>query len=409
MHSFTKAFRALKYRNFRLFFPGLVISQTGIWIQNVAISWLIYDITKSPLMMGIVMFFNAIPLFVLTPFAGVIIDKFDRHKLLNTVQLLFAIQAFLITLVTFLGLIEIWNIILLGVFLNCIAAIDVPLRQSTYVCLVDEPKDLGNAISLNSTCFNVARLLGPAIAGLLIANAGVGVCFLVNFICIIPIIFLVKMLNIKDNKCEHVKNETIFEGLKEGFEYVSHTPEIAALLVYLAIFSFIGMTYPMLMPIYTHEVLAQKADTLGFLMAAAGVGALVSSLFLAAKTSLTGLRRILFAGAVVFSIGFITLGLCHTKLIAIIAMFAVGLGMTSSITPDNTLTQAIVDDDKRGRVMSINAICFMGTTSLSSFVGGFIAHIIGIANTFILLGAMMLFFGILFALIFSRLTFKSQL
>lgn len=409
MHTLSSAFRALKYRNFRLFFPGVAISQIGLWIQNVAISWLVYDMTKSPLTMGTVMFFNAIPLFILTPFAGVIIDKFNRHKLLIIVQLLFAIQAFLITLITFLGTIQIWNIILLGVFLNCIAAIDVPLRQSTFVCLVDNPKDLGNAISLNSTCFNVARLLGPAIAGLLIAHAGVKVCFLVNFLCILPIIFLVKMLNIKDVKCEHVKNESILEGLKEGFEYAAKTPQISTLLLYLAVFSFIGMTYPMLMPIYTSEVLAENADTLGFLMAAAGIGALISSLFLAAKTSLTGLRRVLFTGAVVFSTGFVMLGLTHTKIISIIAMFMVGLGMTSSITPDNTLTQAIVDDDKRGRVMSLNAICYVGTTSISSFVAGSIAEFIGISNTFILLGAAMLFFGVLFGWRFSKLNFESKL
>lgn len=159
MHGLTSAFRALKYRNFRLFFPGIAISQIGIWIQNVAIAWLVYDMTKSPLTMGTVMFFNAIPLFILTPFAGVIIDKFHRHKLLITVQILFCLQALLITILTFFNVVQIWNIIALGVFLNCIAAIDVPLRQSTFVCLVDDPKDLGNAISLNSTCFNVARLL----------------------------------------------------------------------------------------------------------------------------------------------------------------------------------------------------------------------------------------------------------
>ncbi len=403
------AFRALQYRNFRLFFPGIAISQIGIWIQNVAISWLVYDMTKSPLTMGTVMFFNAIPLFVLTPFAGVIIDKFDRHRLLIFVQILFGVQAFLITLLTFLGVIQIWNIVLLGVFLNCIAAIDVPLRQSTFVCLVDDHRDLSNAISLNSTCFNVARLLGPAIAGLLIAHAGVSVCFLVNFLCILPMIFLVMQLKINDVKCAHIKEETILEGLKEGFEYAAKTPEISTLLIYLAIFSFIGMTYPMLMPIYTTEALGENADTLGFLMGAAGVGALCSSLFLAAKTSLVGLRRVLFAGAVVFSLGFISLGLFHTKLAALFAMFAVGLGMTSSITPDNTLTQAVVDDDKRGRVMSLNAICYMGTTSISSFVAGFVAHLVGIANTFIIFGAVMLFFGTVFGYRFSKLKFKSKL
>ncbi len=409
MHGLSSAFRALKYRNFRLFFPGIAISQIGIWIQNVAIAWLVYDMTKSPLTMGSVMFFNAIPLFILTPFAGVIIDKFNRHRLLIFVQFLFCTQALLITLLTYFDVIQIWNIVALGIFLNCIAAIDVPLRQSTFVCLVDDPKDLGNAISLNSTCFNVARLLGPAIGGLLIAHAGITVCFFINFLCIIPMIFLVKALKIKDVKCGQIQNETILEGLKEGIDYALKTPEILTLLLYLAVFSFIGMTYPMLMPIYTSEILHDRADTLGFLMGAAGVGALVSSLFLAAKTSLRGMRRILFAGACIFSVGFITLGLCHTKTAAICAMFAVGLGMTSSITPDNTLTQAVVDDDKRGRVMSLNAICYMGTTSLSSFVAGFIANLIGIANTLILFGAVMLLFGMGFGYRFSKLNFKSKL
>lgn len=409
MSSLSSAFRAFRHRNFRLFFPGIVISQTGIWIQNVAIAWLIYDITKSPLTMGTVMFFNAIPLFILTPFAGVVIDKFNRHKLLITVQILFCIQTLSITLLTFFDVVQIWSIIALGMFLNCIAAIDVPLRQSTFVCLVDNPKDLSNVISLNSTCFNVARLLGPALAGILIANTGIAVCFFINFLCTIPMIFLTKILNIKDVKCGQIQNETIIEGLKEGFSYALKTPEILTLLLYLAVFSFIGMTYPILLPIYTSEILHKNADTLGFLMGAAGAGALCSSLFLASKTSLIGLRRILFAGLIIFCTGFIILGLCHIEAVAIFAMFLVGLGLTSSITPDNTLTQAIVDDDKRGRIMSLNAICYMGTTSISSFIAGFIAHLIGIANTLILFGFVMLLFGIGFGYVFSRLNFKSKL
>ena len=234
MNKLQDMFRGFKYRNFRLFFPGLAVSQIGIWIQNIAISWLVYDITKSPFIMGLIMFFNSIPLFIVTPFAGVIADKFDRHKLLLTVQILYAVQAFLMTIFTYTGLIAIWNIILLGMFLNCIAAVDGPLRQSTFICLVDDKKDLGNAISLNSSCFNLARLLGPAIGGVIIAYFGVGVCFLVNFICLVPSIFLVKMMVIQDIKCEKIKNETIFEGLKEGFIYCFKTPQIFTLLMYLA-------------------------------------------------------------------------------------------------------------------------------------------------------------------------------
>lgn len=177
MNKLQKMFRAFKYRNFRLFFPGLAISQIGIWIQNIAISWLVYDITKSPHAMGTVMFFNAIPLVVVTPFAGIIVDKFSRHKLLFLVQILFAVQAFLIAFFTMIGHINIPIIIALGIFLNCIAAIDAPLRQSTFVLLVDDEKDLPNAISLNASCFNVARFIGPAIGGLLIAYTNVGICF----------------------------------------------------------------------------------------------------------------------------------------------------------------------------------------------------------------------------------------
>ena len=182
MNRLEAAFRALKYRNFRLFFPGLVTSQVGIWIQNVALSWVVYELTNSPFMMGLIMFFNTIPLFLVTPFAGVIIDKFNRHKLLKMIQILFALQSFLIAVCALSGHLRIWNIILLGVFLNTIAAIDTPLRQSTYIHLVDDKRDLSNAISLNSACFNVARLVGPALAGVLLSLVCAGWCFAINFI-----------------------------------------------------------------------------------------------------------------------------------------------------------------------------------------------------------------------------------
>lgn len=215
----TQTFRSLKYRNFRLFFPGLITSQVGIWIQNVALSWVVYDMTQSPFMMGTIMFLNTIPLFIITPFAGVIVDKFNRHRLLMIIQICFALQAFLMAAITLGRYLRIWNIIILGVFLNIVAAIDAPLRQSTYVLLVDDKNDLGNAISLNSTCFNMARLLGPAVAGVLLSAVGAGWCFAINFLCILPCVFLVAMMKFKDEKSEKVKNETIFEGLKEGLDY----------------------------------------------------------------------------------------------------------------------------------------------------------------------------------------------
>ena len=406
MSKFQDMFRALKYRNFRLFFPGLIVSQIGIWVQNVAVNWLVYDITKSPFIMGVVMFFNAVPLFLFTPFAGVLADKFDRRKLLITVQILYAVQAFLMTAVTFLHIINIWNIVLLGMFLNLIAAVDAPLRQSTFVCLVDDKNDLGNAISLNSSCFNVARLVGPAIGGMLIAYAGVGVCFLLNFLCLVPIIILVKMMNIKDVKSEKIKNETIFEGLAEGLRYVLKTPQIFTLLLYLASFCSLIMIYPMLMPIYTAEVLKANADILGFLMGAAGVGALISSLILATKKSTRGIRIIIFLGGTFASLCFILLGFVKIKYLALLLMFGVGLGSTCLFTPENMLLQSLIDDDKRGRVMSLNSLCFLGPTAISSFFAGTVAHFAGISNTLIILGGIMITIGLTLSFRLSKLKYE---
>ena len=409
MNRFKDTFRALKYRNFRLFFPGLAISQIGIWIQNVAISWLVYDITRSPFIMGTVMFFNSIPLLLVTPFGGVIADKFNRHKLLMTVQILFTFQAFMLTVLAFSGMLRIWNIIVLGVFLNFIAAIDTPLRQSTFVLVVDDKKDLGNAISLNSTCFNVARLFGPALGGLIIAALNVNYCFLINFLLLIPIIILVKKMRIKDKKDEKIKNETIFEGLKEGFSYCVHTPQILILLAYLACYCFLIMIYPMLMPIYTTEVLHEKAHVLGFLLAAAGVGSLTSSLLIASKKTMNNLRKIFLCGILLACLCFIGLGFTKSKYIALILMFGVGIGSTALLTPENMLLQSFVDDDKRGRVLGINTIAFLGTTAFSSLFAGSVANLVGISNTFIILGVTMIFISFILSFKLAKMNYKSKL
>lgn len=409
MNRVASAFRSLKYRNFRLFFPGLVTSQVGIWIQNVAISWVVYEITNSPFMMGLIMFFNTIPLFLVTPFAGVIIDKFNRHKLLMMIQVLFALQSFLIAVFALSGHLRIWNIVLLGVFLNIIAAIDTPLRQSTYIRLVDDKRDLSNAISLNSTCFNVARLIGPALAGVLLSLVGAGGCFLINFFCIFPSVILVAMMRFEDKKSDKIKNETILEGLKEGWEYAFSSEQILTLLAFIGLFAFIALSYPMLMPIYTKDVLHGDSRVLGYVMSSAGIGALCSSIFLAAKTTLRGLKYILCVGAFLLSAAFICLGFTNNLVPACVFMFCVGFGMTSAMTPENTLLQSIVDDDKRGRIMSIHTICFTGVTSLSSFVIGSVTQVIGISRSMILFGSILFAAGIFFTVKFCRMQFESKL
>lgn len=403
MNKISTIFRAFKYRNFRLFFPGLAICQIGVWIQNIAISWLVYDITKSPLTMGTVMFFSAIPLFILTPFMGVIIDKFDRHKLLFLVQILFALQALAITAVTMSENIELKYIILCGVLLNCIASLDAPLRQSTFVLLVDNKNDLQNAITLNSSMFNIARFIGPAIGGLLIAYTNITFCFFVNFLCILPNIFLVKKMKIEDVKSENAKNENIFEGLRDGINYVARNPKILSLQIYLAIFCMLMLAYPVLMPIYTVEILKDNAHILGYILGATGVGSLIMSLILSAKTTTNNMMKILNFGCILICASYMILGNIHNSYLAVCIMFFAGIGLTAVTAPQNILLQNLVSEEKRGRVMSINTLCFMGTTSISSYLCGALAHKVGIANTFVILGVLMLIVNFCFQILAGKL------
>lgn len=398
-------FRAFKYRNFRLFFPGLAICQIGIWIQNIAISWLVYDLTKSPLTMGTVMFFNAIPLFLLTPFMGVIIDKFDRKKLLFLVQILFAVQALLMTLTTMSDHIHLRYIILCGIFLNCIASLDAPLRQSTFVLLVDDKKDLQNAITLNASMFSLARFIGPAVGGMLIAYTNITICFLINFLCILPNIFLVKMMEINDIKDKNSTNENIFEGLKIGVSYVLHNSQILLLQIYLAVFCLLMLAYPMLMPIYTVEVLNSNAHILGYILGAVGVGSLVASLLLSAKTTINGMKRILYVGCTMICITYVLLGMCHNAYLTLIIAFFAGIGLTFVTSPQNILLQNIIDSEKRGRVMSINTLCYMGTISASSYLCGVLTHHFGIKETFIILGITMFIIGSILSYKLAKMNF----
>ncbi len=404
-----KAFRALKYRNFRLFFPGLIVSQVGIWMQSVAVAWLVYDLTKSPFAMGSIMCVNAIPLLCITPFGGVIVDKFNRHKLLFAIQILFALQALLMTIASYGGFIQIWIIVCLSLFLNIVASIDAPLRQSTFICLVDDVKDLGNAISLNSCCFNLARLIGPALAGLIIANIDVRACFLINFLCLMPSVFLVKMMRINDIKSEKIKNATIIEGLKEGLSYISKHQQIKLLLQFVAVYSFLVLTYSVLIPMYCKDVLNSDADVLGLLMSMTGVGALLASLFLASKTtSSSGFRKNLLFGTILISISFIGIGFIHSVTFDALFMFVAGFGMPTFFVSNNMLIQSIVDDDKRGRVLSIHALCFMGTSSVSSFLAGSIAEFFGIAQTFIILGCLLILIAAYFGVKLYKLNFTES-
>ncbi|MCH5284029.1 MAG: MFS transporter [Akkermansiaceae bacterium] len=405
MKKIYSMFRALKYRNFRLFFPGLAVSQVGIWVQNIAISWLVYNLTQSPLTMGTVMFCNSLPFFLITPFAGFLIDKFNRHTLLMAVQILFAVQALLMTLITAAGLEAVWNIIALGVLLNAIAALDAPLRQSSFVCLVDDKRDLGNAISLNSSCFNLARFVGPALGGLLLAHAPISMCFLINFLCLAPAIILVGMMRMRDTRTPAAQRESFAESMRAGIRYAWGTRQIRYLLIYLSLFCFLIMSYPMLMPIYTAEVLHAEADVLGYLLGATGVGSLVASLLMAMKSGVSHLRWIILGGALLACLSLGGLACTQSVPAALTLSFLLGLGSTTFLTPENMLLQSVVADEKRGRVMSLNTLAYFAPTALSTLLAGSLAHALTLQGALLLLPAMMLVLAALLSFKLSTLRY----
>lgn len=393
----NSTFRALQYKNYRLFFSGQCISLIGTWIQQVAMSWLIYSLTKSPLIMGIIAFVSCIPSLLVSPFAGVVIDRINKFYAMIMTQTIFMIGAFIIATLALTGVVQVWHVVVLSVLMGIANAFDIPLRQSFVVQLVDDPRDLSNAISLNSSSFNLARLIGPAVAGVLIATVGEGLCFLLNAVSYVAVIFALFMM--KMNHEPNYKNGklNIISEFKEGFKYICASIPIRSIILYLAIASMIGMSYPVIMPIFAKEILHGGADTLGFLMSASGVGALLGALYLAGRKSVSGLENWICIASLLFGFGFIGLSLTSNILISLGLMFFTGMGMVIIIAASNTLIQHFVDDDKRGRVMSFYTMAFMGTVPIGCLFGGAIADRIGVPHTFLLIGLTMLISAFIFS------------
>lgn len=383
-------FRTLSQRNFRLFFIGQGISLIGSWIQNIAMSWLVYTLTNSAFMMGMITFINALPNLLVAPVAGVVIDRVNKYKMLIWLQSFFLLQALALAVLTLLGVIQIWQIVVIGILTNITAAFDMPLRQALVINLVDNPKDLSNAISLNSSNFNLARLLGPAIAGVLIAEFSEGICFLINAASYVAVIWALLLMHLNLPAVSINAHKNIKKGLLEGLEYAKNTPPIKIILIFLAFVSFIGVSYPLLMPIFADRVLGGNARTLGILMSSSGIGALVASLLLAARKSVHGQAQCIFVGALIFGASFIGLGFIHHMTFAVLMLFTLGFGMILGLISCNTLLQQMVDNDKRGRVMSLYTMAFIGTVPWGNLFAGSVAHELGISNAFILLGALLI-------------------
>jgi len=396
----ARIFRALRYRNYRLFFIGQGISLIGTWMQQVAISWLVYSLTNSALLLGVVAFSGLISTFLLTPFAGVLVDRLDRHRILVVTQTLAMMQALALAAVVLTGVAAVWNLILLSIMLGLINAFDMPTRQSFVLDMVTNREDLGNAIALNSSLFNAARLIGPSVAGVLVVTVGEGLCFLINGISFIAVIACLLAMKIAPTP-PRGKQEDFFRGMKDGAAYAFGFPPVKYIILLLTFASLVAMPYPVLMPVFAREVLQGGANTLGFLMAGAGVGALAGAIYLASRKNVFGLDKVIVVSACSFGVGLICFSLSRIMLLSMIFMAITGFGMVVQLAASNTILQTIADDDKRGRVMSFFVMSFMGLAPFGTLIFGALADSIGAPYTLLIGGVCILAGGLVFARKFS--------
>jgi MFS family permease len=381
-----RLFRALRHRNYRLFFGGQGISLIGTWMQQIAISWLVYRLTNSPLILGVVSFSGQIPSFLLAPIAGVLADRWDRRSVLVATQILSMVQAFTLAFLTLTRVITVSQIVGVSVLLGLVNALDIPARQSFVVEMVERREDLGNAIALNSSMFNGARLVGPSVAGILIATVGEGMCFLLNGLSYVAVIAALLAMRITPRRIETARPH-VLRGLKEGVRYAFGFAPIKWILLLAGMINLVGMPFTVLMPVLARDVLHGGPGTLGILMAAMGVGALAGAMYLAGRESVRGLGRTIAIASGVFGTGLIALSLSRTLWLSLAVMVVTGFGMIVQMASSNTILQTLVDEDKRGRVMSLYAMAFVGMAPLGSLLGGALASRIGAPATIAIGGA----------------------
>jgi len=337
--------------------------------------WLVYKMTGSAFLLGLISFTGQIPTFLLAPFAGVLTDQLNRYRVLVSTQIFSMVAALILAVLTLLGVIQIWHIVVLSIILGGINAFDVPSRHSFVIEMVDKKEDIGNAIALNSLMFNGARLIGPSIAGIILATAGEGICFLINALSYIFVIASLLMMKVKDK--ERKKPEAhIFRHMKEGLDYAFEFAPIKYLLYLLTLVSLMG-SYQVLMPVYASEVLKGGSDTFGFLMGAGGSGALLGALYLASRESVVKLGRLIPASTILFGTGLVILSMSRLLLLSLFLMSFIGLGLMMHTAASNTVLQTITDDDKRGRVMSFYTMAIMGTAPFGSLLAGTMAKFLG--------------------------------
>ena len=378
-------FRSLRHRNFKLFFIGQSISSIGTYMQEVAIGWLVYRITGSVFLLGVVGFASQLPNFIFAPVAGAMADRWNRHRLIIVTQTLSMLQAIILSFLVLAGIIEIWQIIILSITLGFLHSLDMPLRHSFLFNLVEDREDLGNAVAWYSSLYNFARLLGPAMAGILIATVGEGICFLVNGLSFIPLIIALLIMKIT-TKIVQSGEVNFMQILKGGFSYVFGFAPIRYIVLLLALASLMGAPYSTLMPVFAKDVLQGGPYDLGVLMAAAGGGATLGAIYLAARRSPLNLGKIIPLAAATFGVGLVAFSLSKFLAFSLIFILIAGLGTMVHTTSSNTILQNITDDDKRGRVMAFFVMAIAGMSTFGNLLAGALAVKIGAPYTLLIGG-----------------------
>jgi MFS family permease len=385
----SHALRALRFRNYRLFFGGQSLSLIGTWMTRIAMAWLVYRLTGSAFLLGLAGFASQIPTFVLGPFAGVWVDRLDRHRVLVATQVLSMLQSFALAALALPHLITVPEILWLSLFQGVVNAFDMPARQAFLPQMVERREDLPNAIALNSSMVNGSRLIGPSLAGLVIAAWGEGWCFLIDALSYLAVIVSLLMMEVRNPQRRRAP-ESVATELREGWRYVANFPPVRNILLLLGLISLVGMPYTVLMPIFATRILGGGAHTLGFLMGASGLGALGSAAWLASRKSVRGLLRVIPIVAAIFGAGIIAFGYSRWLPLSLVLLLVTGFGMMQQMAASNSILQTILEEDKRGRVMSYFAMALQGTMPFGSLLAGWAAARIGAPTTLAIGGALCL-------------------
>jgi len=381
----SSPFRALRSRNYRLFFIGQGISLIGSWMTRLATAWLVYRLTDSAFLLGLVAFAGQVPAMILPPLVGVWVDRWDRHKVLIATQAAAMAQSLAMAALTLSGHVNMPWIIGLALFQGIVNAVEIPTRQSFVVRMIDDRADLGNAIALNSSNFNATRLVGPAIAGGVVAAVGEGLCFLIDGLSYLAVIGGLLAMRLPPD-VRPAASRNVWQELGDGWRYLVGSAPIRVLLVFLAMVTVLSAPYSALMPLVAGRTLGGGPNTLGWLMAASGIGALVCAVRLVLRTSVVGLGRLMALATATFGLACLLLGLSQWFWVSLGLMVLTGYGLMYQVVATNTIVQTIVDDDKRGRVMSFYTIALLGSAPIGSLAGGALAARIGVQATFVVCG-----------------------